>query len=122
MGLLAQPFEGPGLRNVSHEVTKPRRRRGVLAPQALPFACFLTTVRDIPAFWGLGITVSRNYGITGLRACRGKCRDLIPPDAVANEIPEWAAGRRPAKRYRPAPGFKELKEFKENGDGGLWRR
>ncbi len=36
-----------GLRDVSHEVTKPRRRRGGLAPQGLPCACFLTYVRDI---------------------------------------------------------------------------
>ncbi len=39
-------------RDVSHEVTKPRRRRGVFAPQILPFAYFLTCVRDILTLLG----------------------------------------------------------------------
>ncbi len=52
-----------GLRNGSHEATKPRRRRGGLAPHVLPFAYFLTTVRDIPR---IGITELRDFGITSV--------------------------------------------------------
>ncbi len=33
--------------NVSHEATKPRRRRVLFAPQKEPFACFMTYVRGI---------------------------------------------------------------------------
>ncbi len=65
----------------------------------------------------------RECGITGLRACRGKCRDAILPDAVANELPGWAARRRLAKRNRSAPGFKEIKdkELKDFKEGGAHR-
>ncbi len=73
--------------NVSHEVTKPRRRRGVLAPQLLPFACFLTCVRSI----------------------------LCPPNKELKEIKEIKEIKefKEIKAFKEDKELKELKEDKE---------
>ncbi len=105
-------LHAPG--NVSHEVTKPRRRSPLFAPQKENFACFLTTVRDIPAHRPLG----------------------IPPDAVAMS---FRSGRRDAasqnetslhrgfkeikdKDFKELKDFKDFKDFKEDGSGGYGSR